>query len=102
MHEFAHQLDMLDGVIDGTPPIPDREQRDHFVSACTDVYERLRRRDDPVIRDYAATDPGEFFAVVTETFFTKGLALRDEHPALYAVLREFYGQDPAARTAGDR
>jgi Mlc titration factor MtfA (ptsG expression regulator) len=32
MHEFAHQLDMLDGVIDGTPPIPDRDRRDRFVA----------------------------------------------------------------------
>lgn len=102
MHEFAHQLDMLDGVIDGTPPIPDHDRRDRFVAVCTDVYERMQRHDDPVIRDYAATDPGEFFAVVTETFFTKGIALHDEHPALYSVLRDFYGQDPAARAERER
>lgn len=102
MHEFAHQLDMLDGVIDGTPPIPEPDRRDRFVDVCTDVFERLRRSADPVVRDYAATDPGEFFAVVTETFFSRPVSLRDEHPALYDVFADFYGQDPAARAARQR
>jgi Mlc titration factor MtfA (ptsG expression regulator) len=102
MHEFAHQLDMLDGVIDGTPPIPEPDRRDRFVDVCTDVFERLQRGTDAVVRDYAATDPGEFFAVVTETFFSKPVPLRDEHPGLYDVFADFYGQDPAARAARRR
>lgn len=102
MHEFAHQLDMLDGVIDGTPPIPEPERRDRFVAVCTDVFEQLRRGSDPVVRDYAATDPGEFFAVVTETFFSTPVALREAHPHLYDVFADFYGQDPAARFAPTR
>jgi Mlc titration factor MtfA (ptsG expression regulator) len=102
MHEFAHQLDMLDGVIDGTPPIPEPDRRDRFVDVCTDVFERLQHDTDPVVREYAATDPGEFFAVVTETFFTKPVALLDAHPALYDVFADFYGQDPAARATRQR
>lgn len=97
LHEFAHQLDMLDGVVDGTPPIPEHARRQRFVDVCDNVYRRVRRHDDPVLRDYAGTDPGEFFAVATETFFTRPVELRDEHPELYAVLADFYGQDPAIR-----
>jgi len=95
LHEFAHRLDMLDGVIDGTPPIPDRGARDRWVAVCTEVYDAVRLGDDRVLRPYAATDPGEFFAVATETFFTLPVQLGEVHPALYEVLSDFYGQNPA-------
>lgn len=96
LHEFAHQLDMLDGVVDGTPPLPDPVFRQRFIAVCTDVYTRLGAGDDVVLRDYGATNPGEFFAVATETFFTDPQALRDHHPDLYDVLATYYCQDPAS------
>lgn len=46
---------------------------------------------------YGATNPAEFFAVATETFFTRSHALQHRHPDLYAILSAFYRQDPAAR-----
>lgn len=99
LHEFAHQLDMLDGLTDGCPPIPEPDRRDRFVEVCTAVFHHLRRHPDEVLRDYAATDPGEFFAVTTETFFTRPALLAEHHAALYSVFADFYGQDPAARLA---
>jgi Mlc titration factor MtfA (ptsG expression regulator) len=30
-------------------------------------------------------------------FFTRPVPLRDENPALYRVLRDYFRQDPAAR-----
>jgi MtfA peptidase len=99
MHEFAHQLDMVDGMIDGTPPIDDPDLRERWVRVCTAEYRKLRRGDEGVLRPYAATDTGEFFAVATETFFTQPRELRDASPELYEVLREVYGQDPASRMA---
>lgn len=95
-HEFAHQLDMLDGAIDGTPPMQD-DLRERWVDVCTREFKRVRRGEDHVLREYAATDPGEFFAVATETFFAAPLQLREHSPELYDVLAEFYGQDPARR-----
>ena len=50
-----------------------------------------------VLRSYGGTNPGEFFAVATEAFFTLPLPLEAEKPALYDVLRSYYRQDPAAR-----
>jgi MtfA peptidase len=97
MHEFAHQLDMVDGTIDGTPPITDRDLRARWVAVCTVEYQKVRRGDEGVLRGYAATDTGEFFAVATETFFTQPLALEQASPDLYAVLRDVYAQDPARR-----
>lgn len=101
LHEFAHRLDMLDGVIDGTPPL-DPSRLTRWAQGCTAEIEALRAppSDDTapaVLRPYAATNPAEFFAVATETFFTVPVAVRARHCELYAVLVDFYGQDPAAR-----
>ena len=99
LHEFAHKLDMLDHVVDGTPPLPDRAARERWIEVCTREFELLDRADgsDPVLDDYGATDPGEFFAVATEAFFTGPAALASHKPDLYGVLRDFYRQDPVRR-----
>ena len=98
LHEFAHQLDMLDGTVDGTPPIDDAAVRARWVAACSDVYEQVRSpAGSPVLRRYGGTNPGEFFAVATEAFFWRAHELREAHPALYRELAGFYGQDPASR-----
>ncbi len=98
LHEFAHRLDMLDGISDGTPPIDGDMALDEWVRVCTDTLRTLRRNEEPsVLRQYAATNPAEFFAVATEVFFTRPAALRDENAELYRVLRDYFRQDPARR-----
>jgi len=98
LHEFAHKLDMLDHVIDGTPPLENRADLDRWIAVCTQVYETLRAGvDRPPLDPYGATNVGEFFAVATEAFFTVPLDLARNEPNLYDVLRNYYGQDPAGR-----
>ena len=46
------------------------------------------------IDKYGATNPAEFFAVITEMFFEKPRQLRMKHPELYDQLARFYKQDP--------
>ncbi len=101
-HEFAHKLDMLDGVVDGTPPLQDQATFDRWVAVCTAEYEALRAGAGGLLRAYGGTNAGEFFAVATEAFFDQPVPLRDEKPDLYAVLTGFYHQDPAARVARRR
>ena len=97
-HEFAHQLDMLDGTIDGTPPLDDPVALDRWIAVCTAAYTAVRGGGgSPVLRDYAGVNPGEFFAVATEVFFCRPIDLRAQEPALYDEMAAFYGQDPAAR-----
>ena len=99
IHELTHKLDMLDGLIDGTPPLPD-DQRERWVEVCSREFQALQDGpDDPVLRDYAATDTGEFFAVATEVFFDRPAALAAAKPQLYEVLRDYFGTDPARRRA---
>jgi hypothetical protein len=96
LHELAHKLDLLDGVLDGTPPQSDPAVLERWVQVCTAEYERVRSGGPSLLRDYAGTNPGEFFAVATEVFFCRPRELSALHPALYGVLRDFYRQDPGA------
>lgn len=99
LHEFAHKLDMLDGVIDGTPPLASAEQLRDFSAVMSEEFARLRRRAErgrPTLLDqYGAQDAAEFFAVGTECFFERPRQLLRAHPELYRVLKDYYGQDPA-------
>ncbi len=59
---------------------------------------RSARSGQPTLLDpYGTTNEAEFFAVVTECFFDQPVELRQEHPRLYELLKEFYRQDTAAR-----
>ena len=100
-HEFAHQLDGESGAEEGAPRLPRRSMYVPWARVMRAEYTHLlddlehHRRN--TIDSYGATNPAEFFAVVTETFFEKPVALRRQHPDLYEQLRRFYQQDPAAR-----
>jgi len=97
-HEFAHKLDMLDDIIDGTPPLERRTDLDRWVEVFTEAYEALRAGiARPPVQPYGATNPSEFFAVATEAFFDVPVLLERNEPKLYEVLRDFFEQDPAAR-----
>lgn len=95
-HEFAHRLDMLDGLTDGTPPLGSDAATSRWTEVCTPAFERVQAGNS-ILRSYAATNPAEFFAVATETFFNRPLDLLGHEPDLYDVLRSFFGQDPARR-----
>jgi len=97
-HEFAHRLDLLDGMIDGSPLKASDERYDEWIAVCTRLYEEVRDGHGPkLLRDYAGTNPAEFFAVVTEVFFDKGSKMERDLPDLYASLAAFYKQDTAGR-----
>jgi MtfA peptidase len=100
-HEFAHKLDMLDGAADGTPILADRAQFAEWVAVCSQEFLRLRslaeKGHKTFLDAYGATDEAEFFAVATEEFFDRPLALQKHVPDLYRVLSSYYRQDPAER-----
>lgn len=100
IHEFAHVLDMEDGVADGVPLLPDQKARRHWGGVLQLEYERFCRAvdsgDTTALDPYGAEAPAEFFAVASEAFFVTPRAMQAEHPWLYPLLRDFYRQDPAA------
>lgn len=100
-HEFAHKLDMIGGVIDGTPPLADPELRRSWGTVMSLTYQQLQhdlaQGKRTFLRPYAATNEAEFFAVCTEQFFEMPMQMQQVHPAVYELLSAFYKQDPAAR-----
>ncbi len=100
LHEFAHKLDMRDGSADGAPYLENAAQIETWSRVMSAEYQRLvaetQAGERGVLNPYGATNAAEFFAVATESFFENAPALREAHPELYTVLRDFYHQDPAA------
>ena len=100
IHEFAHQLDQINGT-DGVPILHNRAAYRQWAEVFERNYEELiaevedGRGDEPLIDPYGATNPAEFFAVASETFFEEPQDLQEEHPDLYEQLKSFYGLDPA-------
>lgn len=97
LHELAHKLDMLKGGANGAPPLhrgmdPERWHR-AFTEAWT-ALEQAERRGEPFLDPYALEDPGEFFAVATESFFESPDYLREALPRVYEQLALFYRQQP--------
>lgn len=111
IHEFAHKLDMLTGTADGIPPLPRSISRAAWEETLFAAYDDFCAQVDAAevhweqsgedlseslpFDPYAAEHPGEFFAVLSETFFEQPEVLRDVYPALYALFVRFYRQDPA-------
>lgn len=99
IHEFAHQLDQAGGAANGAPALPTAEAYRRWSTVMHNEFDALRARlargEPGLIDAYAATDPAEFFAVISELFFERPLELAAGHPALYGELRGFYRLDPA-------
>ncbi len=101
MHEFAHKIDMLNGAADGFPPLHADMDREVWTQTFTDAFagfeRQLEQHEDTLIDPYAAEDPAEFFAVLSELFFERPDALKADYPAVYSQLARFYRQDPLSR-----
>ena len=122
LHEFAHQLDQESGNANGAPRLGTRAAHARWADVMSREFaalqERIRAREAAqaraqaewswfgasapgpapwaadLISDYGATNEAEFFAVVTEVFFEQPGALAERHPALFALLRDYYAVDP--------
>jgi Mlc titration factor MtfA (ptsG expression regulator) len=96
LHEFAHQIDQDKGVADGRPWRPGAAARRRWAGVMAEAFERLQREPSPVIDAYGASDPAEYFAVVTEVFFERPHELAAEAPAVYRELAGLFKVDPMA------
>ena len=98
LHEFAHQLDSESGSTNGAPYLASRARYARwsavFLREFALLQQAARRQEAGVIDPYGASSPAEFFAVATEAFFENPVALGQQHPALFAALREYYCVDP--------
>ncbi len=101
IHEFAHKLDMRNGEANGFPQLHAEMSRPAwsaaFGAAYADFCMKVDAGDETEIDPYAAESPAEFFAVVSEAFFTIPHSVQQMYPAVYRQLALFYRQDTLAR-----
>jgi len=101
IHEFAHKLDMQNGVANGYPPLHAGMDHKQWVETFTAGFEDFQRkcsnRESIGINAYGASSPAEFFAVFSEVFFERPDIIHQVYPAIYDQLRQFYRQDPLAQ-----
>jgi MtfA peptidase len=102
LHEFAHEIDFMNGEIDGIPPMDgqnyerwaevfDRE----FDILDTLVHEGRELGKYELFGEDAVIDEAEFFAVATERFFGAAEDFRSDFSEFYALLCSYYGIDTA-------
>ena len=94
IHEFVHLIDKTDGEIDGIPEVimPD----DTILPWLNMIRHNIDvlRENESDINPYAATNPAEYFAVVSEYFFERPDLLQEKHPQLYDFLVKIFRQQP--------
>ncbi len=107
IHEFAHVLDMQDGLADGVPLLPAGISRTEWLQVLQTEYETFvlaveaaeaspEDHPAPALYPYGASAIEEFFAVSSEAFFASPDLLQSAHPALYTLFSRYYRQNPAA------
>jgi Mlc titration factor MtfA (ptsG expression regulator) len=102
IHELAHKLDMRNnGQANGYPILHPGMDHDAWKSAFTDAFAHLQALADAnqesPIDLYAATNPAECFAVLSEVFFERPLVLQEVYPAVYEQMSQYYKQNPVER-----
>ena len=100
IHEFAHKLDALNGRVNGMPPLHPNMPVEKWSRTLSSAYDHLQqqlRKGKSSINPYAATNPAEFFAVLSEYFFTAPGVLKKHCTEVYTQLGAYYRQDPAER-----
>jgi Mlc titration factor MtfA (ptsG expression regulator) len=99
IHEFAHVLDLRDGMADGVPLLQNAQARRAWLDILIPEFDRFCERvvcgHETLLDPYAAEAPDEFFAVASEAFFVAPRQLLEDMPAVYGLLAGHYLQDPA-------
>ena len=98
IHEFAHQLDQEDGNANGAPILSSIHDYSSWSEVLTREFAQLQshaQQNTPSIFSYyGATNPAEFFAVITEVFFERPQEFYHSHKELYTELSHFFKLDP--------
>ena len=120
LHEFAHYLDGLDGSIDGTPPLDNRDQETAWHQVTEAEYRRLvgqaKRHEDTLLDQYGAMNRAEVLCRGYRVFFraspgpppraqgplrvVKRLLPAGPGPVAARRPRRFPGRPPGAGPAG--
>ena len=90
IHEFVHLIDKMDGTMDGVPEILlERKYLNQWKNIIDTTIGQMKLHGSDIDM-YGATNPAEFFAVISEYFFEQPGLLKTNHPALYEMLGRIY------------
>lgn len=94
IHEFVHKLDMLNGSANGFPPMQPDMDPERWTEIMTRDFEDFQNHRKSGLDRYGATNPAEFFAVLSEVFFETPQKLVDAYPDIYDIMVKFFRQTP--------
>ncbi|QIR13887.1 zinc-dependent peptidase [Shewanella aestuarii] len=98
IHEFAHQLDQENGPANGAPTLRQIKDYASWSETLGNEFKQLQycaaQQIPSLFSYYGATNPAEFFAVISETFFEKPHEFSKLHPSLYNELSQYYQLNP--------
>ena len=94
IHEFVHKLDMLNGRANGFPPLQADMDPARWTEIMTRDFEDFQTHRKSGLDRYGATNPAEFFAVLSEVFFETPQKLIDAYPDIYDIMMKFFRQTP--------
>jgi MtfA peptidase len=90
IHEFVHLIDKMDGTMDGVPEIIlERKYTAQWKNMMDATIGQMKNYGSDIDM-YGATNPAEFFAVISEYFFEQPGLLKTNHPELYEMLGRIY------------
>ena len=101
IHEFAHELDIEDGMQDGTPELQNATDYPRYAAAFGNAFiiltkqtkRNLITKQSIFLGSYALENEAEFFAVCSERFFMAPKSMQELFPAIYEELKGFYRLD---------
>ena len=97
MHEFAHQLDQENNIGEGLPELQKNNIK-QWSRILSKEFKTLKMkykfRKQSFLDKYGATNPAEFFAVITEHFIEQPQKFYKKHPDLYKELQLYYQINP--------
>ena len=90
IHEFVHLIDKMDGTMDGVPEIIlERKYTERWKNMMDTTIGQMKTYGSDIDM-YGATNPTEFFAVISEYFFEQPGLLKTNHRELYEMLERIY------------
>jgi MtfA peptidase len=90
IHEFVHLIDKMDGTMDGVPEIIlERKYVNQWKHLMDTTIGQMKTYGSDIDM-YGATNPVEFFAVISEYFFEQPDLLKVNHTDLYEMLGRIY------------
>lgn len=94
LHEMAHALRLENLILNAEYNFLDEEVLEHWQYLADQEMTSIAQGKSRMFRDYAGTDPDEFFSVAIENFFERPEKFKSLMPNLYAILVLLLKQDP--------